>query len=185
MKYIINTLAVILLIIVIATIVVSLLGFRIQSLSERDSQAMYPTIQKGDLFLYKSSYSGNDIQRGDIVLINDYRFPYTLVRRIIGLENDKIKIDAGKIILNGLRLNEPYKSTIFINNNKTDKKNYNVQYVPEITVPPGKVYVAGDDRFTSLDSRSPDFGLINKKEISGHVTMIFFSNRFSKIGTAL
>lgn len=185
MKYIINTIAIILLLIVIAAITVSLLGFRIQSLSERDLQAMYPTLRKGDLFLFKTNYDSTDFRRGDIVLFSDYRFPYPLVRRIIGLENDKIKIDDGKIILNGRVLEEPYKSTISFNNGGKTTKDYNVQYELEITVPPGKVYVAGDNRVLSLDSRDPSFGLINEKEITGHVTTIFFSDHFSKIGTAL
>ncbi len=185
MKYIINTLAVILLIIVIAAIVVSLLGYRIQRISDRDNQAMYPTLHEGDLFLYKSNYESIDFRRGDVVLINDYRFPYLLVRRIIGLENDKIKIEDGKIILNGQMLDEPYKSMLLINDGRGNTKNYNVQYELEITVPPGKVYVAGDNRVSSQDSRDPNFGLIEEKEITGHISMIFFSDHFSKIGTAL
>ena len=76
MKYIINTLVVVLLFIVIVTIIVSLLGYRIQNISDRDKRAMYPTLQEGDLFLFKSNYDSTDFRRGDVVLIDDFRFPY-------------------------------------------------------------------------------------------------------------
>ncbi len=183
MKYFINTLVTILLIIVFSAIAVTLLGYRFQTISDRDKLAMYPTIESGDLFLFKTNYDSSSFNRGDIVIIKNSHFLFPIVRRIIGLENDRIQIVNGNIYLNNNILDEPYSSTLSVLDSKTEAKNYFVQFEPEIIVPHGKVYVVGDNRVNSNDSRNKDFGLIDAKGITGHVTFILFSDHFSKIGT--
>ncbi len=181
MKIFLNTVITIFLIIALLAFALTLAGYRFKSLYERDSLSMSPTISKGDYFLVDIDYEPKNIKRGDLVLIDDYRYNYTLARRIIGIENDKIEIVSGGIYLNGKKLDEPYANAVGELNEKSNE-NYLIQYVPQKIIPKGKFYVAGDNRINAIDSRNDDFGLIALKEIRGKIKVIIFSRSIRKIG---
>ncbi len=185
MKYIINSLVAILLIFILSALILTFLGYSFQTISDRDRLAMYPTLEEGDFLLSNSNYGKDDIRRGDVVIIKDFRFPYPIIRRVIGVEKDKIQIDNGKIFLNEKSLDEPYTSTLSIADSGKEVKNYFIKYQHETTVPDGDLYVSGDNRVNSYDSRDKDFGTISSKTITGKIVFILFSNNLSKIGTVL
>ena len=86
------------------------------------------------------------------------------IKRIIGLPGDRIQIEDGKIYINGQELQELYLKDQII----TNKSKYN-----DIIVPQGYVYVLGDNRAESMDSRS--FGCIPIERIEGKVCFRYWS----------
>ena len=97
-------------------------------------------------------------ERGDIVVINRYT-QEPLVKRIIAVGGDTLDIDAetGEVILNGEVLEEPYLDCFTPRNPLTG----------EVTIPEGHLFVMGDNRGNSHDSRSGDIGFVSEKDIMG------------------
>lgn len=128
---------------VIALIAVSLLFtlfFRVVNVS---GDSMTNTLQNGEKLLL-SSAAGNP-KYGDIVVIRrDGATP--LIKRVIGLPGDKIFINnsTGEVFRNGEKLDEPY-----VKGGYTPSKGLDAVY----TVPEGGIFVMGDNRINSLDSR--------------------------------
>jgi signal peptidase I len=124
------------------------------------SLSMYSTLDKGDRVLVnKLSYHVHEIHHGDIVVFE--RPPKVadsaikdLIKRVIGLPGDVIESKDGTVYRNGKPLNETYldKGTT------TDGLN-------RLQVPPGEIFVMGDNRGNSQDSRY--FGPIDKHLVVG------------------
>ena len=122
---------------------------------------MFPTLHDGD-WVAVSGLSLS-IDRGDIVISTQpWERNVPIVKRVIGIGGDMIDIDfaAGEVYVNGEMLNEPY-----INSPTT--LNYDVDF--PVTVPEGFVFVMGDNRGESLDSRSSRIGFIDERYILGEV----------------
>ncbi len=100
-------------------------------------------------------------KRGDIVVIDAGN--RSLIKRVIALGGDRIKLDNGVLYLNGQVVEEPYVSP---ENNKDVKKNT----FEEITVKQGEVFFMGDNRDNSEDSRGDFYGCMPVERISGVVT---------------
>lgn len=96
-------------------------------------------------------------QRGDIVVIN--KEGRLLIKRVIAVGGDTVKIEWGKVYLNGKVLEEPYVSK---DNNNAILNNFS-----EITVENGKLFLLGDNRNNSNDSRY--FGCLPIESIIGVV----------------
>ena len=94
------------------------------------------------------------------------------IKRVIGIGGDHINInEAGEVYVNNLKLEEPY-----LNDGKTD---LNGKYI-DVIVPEGYVYVMGDNRLNSMDSRY--FGCIPIDKVDGYVlTRIWPFNKFGKL----
>jgi signal peptidase I len=124
------------------------------------SESMTPTLKVGERVLVnKVSYKVHDVHRGDVVVFKrpvkeaDPRIK-DLIKRVIGLPGDTIEARDNQIYINDKALNEPYlpKGTPSLN-------------LPRTTVPDGDVFVMGDNRTNSSDSRV--FGPISQKLIVG------------------
>ena len=142
-----------------AVLAVALIITLLFKLATVDGTSMNPTLEDGDHLLI-SSWS-TDYERGDIVVIG-YPSDTTLIKRVIAVAGDTIDFDftAGEVYLNGQLLNEPYI-----------KEATHLWYVDgptfPLTVPEGYVFVMGDNRNNSLDSRSGQVGLVNVQSILG------------------
>ena len=118
--------------------------------------SMEPTIASGEYVLIDTlSYRFGPPARNDIVAFrHDGDARAIFIKRAIALPGDRIRIDRGVVYVNGARLREPYV------------EDPDARSVPELTVPPKSVYVLGDNRKQSEDSRSfgpvPDSLLIGK-----------------------
>lgn len=87
---------------------------------------------------------------------------------MIGIPNDRIEIKNGNVYIN------KKKEDVFFN------KDVNTSGDIKLTVPKDKFFVLGDNRANSLDSRSEEVGLIDKKSIEGKVIVRLFP--FNRIG---
>ena len=143
---------------VIVAFVVFCLVFRVVGV---EGDSMLPTLHDGEWVAISGvSFS---IDRGDIIISTQpWERNVPIVKRVIGVGGDTVDIDfaAGEVYVNGEMLNEPY-----INSPTT--LNYDVEF--PITVPDGCVFVMGDNRGESLDSRSSRIGFIDERYILGEV----------------
>ena len=137
-----------------------------------DGPSMLPTLETGEkIFVTRYTYYFQEIERGDIVVCDfpsDY-YPDHYVKRVIGLGGEKVSIKNGVVYINGEALSEDYILSPPIDD------------MEETVVPEGCVFVMGDNRNNSTDSRKSYIGPINKKLIIGKARCILFP--FSKFGT--
>jgi signal peptidase I len=128
------------------------------------SGSMIPTLEIGDRVLVnKFIYRFTEPKRGDIVVFTSVDNPKEdLIKRFIGLPGEKIAVRGGKLFLNGEPQKEPY----------TNKKLPDRSFFARITVPKGHVFVMGDNRGNSADSRV--FGPLPKKNIEGEAFLRFW-----------
>ena len=122
-----------------------------------EGTSMLPGLEDQErIFVNKFVYRWEPIQRGDIVVFRYPRDPSkSYIKRVIGVAGDRVRIDSGRVRVNGEALDEDYVPTEY-----ADARSY-----PEITVPAHSFFVLGDHRTMSNDSR--DFGPVNEKYIYG------------------
>ena len=135
-----------------------------------DGDSMNNTLTNGDRLVLTDTYDYTP-ERGDIVVINRYtREP--LIKRIIAVAGDKLEITAdGRVLLNDTALNEPY-----IKGDFTAQK----EFVQAQVVPSGCVFVMGDNRGNSHDSRNVDISFVPVEDIVGKAAFRLFP--FDKMG---
>ena len=137
-----------------------------------DGASMVPTLQNGDKLIVWGA--GYEPQRGDVVIVDSYTaYGKPLVKRVIAKGGDTISIDyaSGTVTVNGEVLNEDYIA-------EPTYLGYDVEF--PYTVPEGTVFVMGDNRNNSLDSRSSYVGCIDERDILGKVLVCFLP--FSDFG---
>ena len=133
------------------------------------SESMEPTLQVGDRILVnKLSYRLHDVHRGDVVVFErpasapeGDESVHDLIKRVIGLPGDTIEAREGRVYLNGTQLDEGYLP----DGTETDN-------LPLQTVPDGRLFVMGDNRTRSGDSRL--FGPIDEDLLVGRAFVIVY-----------
>lgn len=135
---------------------------------------MLPNLHNKD-WLLVSAFDSNP-QRGEIIIITQPNKTATgepIVKRIIatGGQSVDIDFDTGKVSVDGKTLDEPYIRAV-------TRLRYDVEF--PLTVPEGYLFVMGDNRNDSLDSRSSRIGLIHEKYVLGRVLFRVFP--FKSIG---
>lgn len=144
-----------------------------------EGASMEPTLHEGERTLISNIFYTP--KNGDVIMFtkkglrllgyNDTDYP--LVKRVIGIAGDTIDIDAEthEVSVNGKVLDEPYI-------NEPTSILHDIEF--PLDVPEGYVFVMGDNRNHSLDSRSSQVGLIDTRYILGRVYMRLYP--FNKIG---
>jgi signal peptidase I len=125
--------------------------------------SMRPTLEEGDrILLNRLAYRFRDQARGDIVVFHSpISADEDLVKRIVAVANDKVAISMGTLYVNGVPQDEPYVL----------EQDFSGE-MPEIVVPPGHVFVMGDNRNNSGDSRL--FGPITTESIIGSAFLVYW-----------
>lgn len=136
-----------------------------------DGQSMFPTLNHKDrLIVEKVSYYFREPRVNDIVV---FKYPANtrekFIKRVIAVSGDKVKIENNRLYVNGIEKDEPYLNEKFING-----------FYPETTVPKNTIFVLGDNRNNSKDSRFPDVGFVNVKLVVGKASLRIYP--FNKIG---
>jgi signal peptidase I len=149
------------------------------------SASMEPTLEKGDRVLVnKLSYDLHDVRRGDVVV---FELPADkvgvdgikdLIKRVIGLPGDTIETREGVVYVNDRRLEEPYLQDGM---RTGDPANGNNPEIQRQVVPDGTVFVMGDNRSNSHDSRYSDRGPIPIDTIVGRAFVLVWPP--AKMGT--
>lgn len=138
------------------------------------SGSMLDTIQEGDRLVgEKVTYRASTPKRGDVVTFDDPDQPgTTLIKRVVAVAGDTVDLRNGSVYVNGKKLSEPYTE---------GKPSYPLeQYSSTLdgpisypyTVPKGRIWVMGDNRTNSLDSRY--FGAVSTDSVSSRAVFIFW-----------
>ncbi len=147
--------------IVPALIIAMTIHFFLAEATRVEGYSMEPTLSgRQRLIIEKVSYKLHTPERGDIIVIKVPQSSELFIKRIIGLPGETFEIREGIVYINGQPLSEPYV-------NGVPRGNY-----PLLTIPDGYIFVMGDNRNNSIDSRS--FGPIPIKNIVGHAWMRYW-----------
>ena len=135
-----------------------------------DGPSMRPTLQSAErLVVNKFIYRFREPQRGEILVFQYPRDPRRdFIKRVIAVPGDTIEIKDGQVYVNSQLMNEPY----ILSKTRGD--------YPLAEVPAGHIFVMGDNRNNSEDSRFADVGNISKGQIYGKVW--FIGQPFSRTG---
>ena len=122
-------------------------------------ESMVPTLNDGDRIVITSR--PYNPERGDIVILaQPWERDNSLVKRVIGVAGDTVDIDFvnGYVYINGEKQTEDYIR-------EATHRSYDIEF--PVTVPEGCIFVMGDNRNESLDSRSSRVGFIDKNYVLG------------------
>lgn len=135
-----------------------------------EGDSMYPTLHNGDVLLLRSI--GYTPKTGDIVVLNKREgvFCDPIVKRIIAVGGQTVSIDysAGTVTVDGQVLDEPYIAE------EMGPPIDPYENITQVTVPEGSVFVMGDNRNHSSDSRDQRLGTVDERYILGEVVMVLF-----------
>ena len=129
-----------------------------------EGTSMLPMLEDQDrLFVNKMAYRVGEIHRGDVVVFlypHDHQKSY--IKRVIALPGDDLKIDHGRVFVNGRQQAEKYVPLRFADSRS----------LPDTIIPDHEYFVMGDHRSISSDSR--DFGPVDRDLIYGKASFVYW-----------
>lgn len=142
------------------SVVTTLILYQFISTANVYGESMLPTYEEGDkVIMTKLLYRMQSPQRNDIIALKDSMSEKILIKRVIAIEGDTLKItEDGDVYLNGELLNEPYIYEEF----------WRCSLPIETVMPEGTIFVMGDNRNVSYDSRG-QLSFVGKDQIVGKI----------------
>lgn len=129
-----------------------------------DGESMHPTLLDHEYMLVeKLSYYVERPERGDIIVCYYPGFTVSCVKRVIGLPGDEIYVWDGEVYINGDPLDESAYWDDYVRGN-----------MAPLTVPENTVFVMGDNRNVSGDSRDPSVGSIPYEKVVGRTVAVLW-----------
>ncbi len=147
-------------VVVVFTFVIRLIGV--------DGHSMVPTLQHGDRLLVLNAMLCGEYQRGDIVVLRKESFmEEPIVKRVIATEGQVVDIDftSGSVFVDGVQLHEGYINELTYKNDGTEFP---------LRVPEGSIFVMGDNRNHSNDSRDAHLGTVDVRYVIGRAVFLIF-----------
>ena len=140
-------------------------------------ESMQPNFYSGDyLITSRQAYRlFGQPERGDVIVFKSHLYDEkgkqkNLIKRIIGLPGDTVEIKNGDVYINGELLQEEYVAEQGLSGE-----------MEAVTVPEGRLFVMGDNRRVSQDSRSPEVGTIEMDSIVGKVVLRLYPFKQIKV----
>ncbi|HEY4607932.1 MAG TPA: signal peptidase I [Ilumatobacteraceae bacterium] len=135
-----------------------------------DGQSMLGTLHSGDrVIVNKLSYDFHDPRHGDIVVLEDPNGSFQerdLIKRVVGLPGETLEYRGCQLFIDGERVNEPYLDPALVTTERCG-----ISQAP-VEVAAGHVFVMGDNRDASLDSRIGSIGQIPYDHLIGRAVVI-------------
>ncbi len=138
-----------------------------------NGSSMYPTLFNADKMVVSDLFYKP--KQGDIIVFQkDEYADYALVKRVIATEGQTVEIDFDKhiVYVDGVALDEPYIAEPTANQ---------IDFTGVQIVPEGCIFVMGDNRNDSTDSRDERIGMVDTRDVIGKVLFIVFP--FNNIGS--
>ncbi|MFA6849687.1 MAG: signal peptidase I [Selenomonadaceae bacterium] len=150
--------------ILVAVVLAFFIRYFIVELYLVDGPSMQPTLLNHErLVVNKFIYRFRVPQRGEVLI---FKYPQDqsrdFIKRVIAIPGDTIEIKDGRVFVNQQLMNEPY----ILSKTRGD--------YPLTTIPEGTIFVMGDNRNNSEDSRFADVGFVPYSLIKGKAVMIFW-----------
>ena len=167
-------------VVAVAVVIVLVIFAFVGRLSTVDGDSMYDTLEKGERLIISNFFYKP--KTGDIIVFHQSGgyFSEPLVKRVIATGGQTVKIDFGAwmVWVDGVLLNERYVT--YESGKKMKEDNYAAMYADlmnengEITIPEGYIFVMGDNRNHSSDSRFSGVGLVREEDVMGRVLFRLF-----------
>jgi signal peptidase I len=140
------------------------------------SGSMIPTLDVGDhILVSKFIYDFTTPKRGDVIV---FKYPQDesrdFIKRVVGLPGDTLEIRGRQLLINEKPLSEPYAR--FVDGPKGPMEQ---EHFGPIVIPPHKLFMMGDNRDRSMDSRV--WGLLDEGKVEGEAFVVYFSIRSEDI----
>ena len=143
-------------ILIVVAAVSVLISTRLLPVLQVAGDSMEPTLEDGEIVILRTT---DDLETGDLVAF--YYQSRILLKRVIGTAGDRIDIDkSGNVSVNGERIEEPY-----VTGRSLGECDIELPY----RVPEGQVFVMGDHRSVSVDSRVREVGCVSQEQVIGEV----------------
>ena len=129
--------------------------------------SMLPSLHEGDrIFVDESEPARSDLRDGEIVAFRHGEG--IVVKRIIGMPGETIRGEHGKVFRNGRLIDEPYLAPA------TGEDIPEMTTFAPVTVKPGELFVLGDNRDLSLDSRAAEYGPVQFTDVVGRYSWTYW-----------
>jgi signal peptidase I len=123
--------------------------------------SMEPNLYRGNrVMAEKVSYRLHPPHRGDVVIVDRTGNAVSLIKRVVALPGETVEVRGGYTFINGEQIEEPWVT------------NFGGPSYPPTIVPPGHVFILGDNRGNSQDSRA--IGPVPVDAIKGHVWLVYW-----------
>jgi signal peptidase I len=136
-----------------------------------DGNSMEPNFHDKEYLLtnkFQYKILKEDPKRGDVVVfVPPVERDKEYIKRVIGLPGETVRLQEGKVLIDGERLEEPYLSP-----NTSTGGGFFLQDGQEVAVPPGEFFVLGDNRPNSSDSRY--WGFVPMKDLIGRAWFVYW-----------